>query len=165
MKIEKLVETVSEISDPRRRYGNLRYKIADILVIGLCTTLCKGEDFTDIEDFGNEHKEWLKTFLELPNGTPDSDTFRRVFERIYPAELSNALYNWLDMEQKKHDVIAIDGKTICGSANANHKAYYVVSAFVAKNQMTLGEITVNEKGNETTAIPQFLHCFGRVDIV
>ena len=156
MKIEKLIETVSEISDPRRSYGNLRHKLADILIIGLCTILCKGEDFTDMEDFGNEREEWLKTILELPNGIPDSDTFRRVFERINPAELSSALYDWLGMERKKRGVIAIDGKTICGSSNAKHKAYHVVSAFAAENQITLGEITVDEKSNEITAIPQLL---------
>jgi predicted transposase YbfD/YdcC len=109
-----------------------------------------------MEDFGNEREDWLKTFLELPNGIPDSDTFRRVFERIQPVELSNALYDWLGVERKKRGVIAIDGKTICGSGNAEHKAYHVVSAFVAENQITLGEITVEEKSNEITAIPQLL---------
>jgi predicted transposase YbfD/YdcC len=111
-----------------------------------------------MEDFGNERKEWLKTFLELPNGVPDSDTFRRVFERIDHAELSTALYSWLgeEREKRKHGVVAIDGKTICGSGNENHKAYHVVSAFVAENQITLGEIVVDEKSNEITAIPQLL---------
>ena len=156
MKIEKLIETIKGIKDPRRSYGNIRHKLTDILVIGLCTILCKGEDFTDMEDFGNERENWLKTFLELPNGIPDSDTFRRVFERINPVELSNALYDWLGMKREKGGVIAVDGKTICGSANTNHKAYHVVSAFAAENQITLGEITVDEKSNEITAIPQLL---------
>jgi len=156
MRIEKLIETTRGIKDPRRRYGNIRHKLADILVIGLCTIMCKGEDFTDMEDFGNEREEWLKTFLELPNGIPDSDTFRRVFERINPGELSNALYDWLGAEREKRGVIAIDGKTICGSKNAVHKAYHVVSAFVTENQITLGEITVDEKSNEITAIPKLL---------
>jgi hypothetical protein len=147
MKIQTLLESINEISDPRRNYGNIRHKLVDILVIGLCTIMCKGEDFTDMEDFGNEREAWLKTFLELPNGIPDSDTFRRVFEKIKPAELSDALYGWLGVERTKRGVIAIDGKTICGSGNAGHKAYHVVSAFVAENQMTLGEIT---------AIPQLL---------
>lgn len=156
MRIEKLIERTKEITDPRRRYGNLRHKLTDILVIGLCTIMCKGEDFTDMEDFGKEREKWLKTFLDLPNGIPDSDTFRRVFERINPAELSSALYDWLGIEREKRGVIAIDGKTICGSGNAEHKAYHVVSAFVEENQITLGEITVDEKSNEITAIPQLL---------
>jgi predicted transposase YbfD/YdcC len=156
MKIQKLVEIASAITDPRRQYGNKRHKLVDIIVIGLCTILCKGEDFTDMEDFGNEREEWLRAFLELPNGIPDSDTFRRVYERINPAELSTVLYDWLGTEREKRSVIAVDGKTICGSKDAKHKAYHVVSAFVAENQMTLGELVVEEKSNEITAVPELL---------
>jgi hypothetical protein len=78
MRIEKLIESMKEITDPRRSYGNLRHKLTDILVIGLCTIMCKREDFTDMEDFGKEREKWLKTFLDMPNGISDSDTFRRV---------------------------------------------------------------------------------------
>lgn len=151
-----MIERIENIIDPRRRYGNLRHKLVDMLVIGLCTVLCKGEDYTDMEEFGKEREEWLRGFLELPNGIPDSDTFRRVFERINPQELSGALYGWLGMERAKRGTIAVDGKTICGSGNESHKAYHVVSAFVAENQLTLGEITVPEKSNEITAVPQLL---------
>ena len=156
MRLDKLKEVVSGISDPRRKYGNRRHKLVDILVIGLCTVVCKGEDFTDMEDFGREREEWLRGFLELPNGIPDSDTFRRVFERVNPSELSEALYSWLGAEHDKRAVIAIDGKTICGSGNANHKAYHVVSAFVAESQITLGELAVSEKNNEISAVPELL---------
>ena len=70
--------------------------------------------------------------------------------------MSNALYTWVGAEREKRGVIAIDGKTICGSANTNHKAYHVVSAFAAENHLTLGELAVDEKSNEITAIPQLL---------
>lgn len=136
---------------------NLRHKLEDILIIGLCTIICKGEDFTDMEDFGKERLEWLSTFLELPNGIPDSDTFRRVFEKVKPEELSKALYSWLDVERAKRAVVAIDGKTIGGSRSDEHKAYHVVSAWVVENQITLGEIAVDEKSNEITAVPELLN--------
>jgi predicted phosphoadenosine phosphosulfate sulfurtransferase len=80
--------------------------------------MCKGEDFTDMEDFGNEREEWLKTLPELPNGIPDSDTFRRVFERINPEELADALYDWLGAERKKCGVIAIGGSTKSGTCSS-----------------------------------------------
>jgi len=134
----------------------LRHKLEDILIIGLCTIICIGKDFTDMEDFGKERQEWLNAFLELSNGIPDSDTFRRVFEKIKPAELSNALNNWLNIEREKRSVVVVDGKTIRGSKNAAHKAYHVVSAWVAENQITLGEIAVNEKSNEIAAVPELL---------
>lgn len=74
------------MTDPRRQWGNKRHLLVDILVIGLCSTLSCGQDFVDMQDFGIDRIEWLKGFLELPNGIPDSDTFRRVFERINPEE-------------------------------------------------------------------------------
>ena len=156
MKIEKLIERLSELKDPRRQYGNIRHKLEDIIAIGLCTIICGGEDFVDMEDFGKEREEFLRKFLELPNGIPDSDTFRRVFENLNPEELSEFPVNWLDVELPDRCVIAVDGKTICGSGNKKHKAYHVVSAFVAENQITLGEITVEEKSNEITAVPELL---------
>ena len=87
MDIKKLQEGVKEEKDPRRSCGNLRHKLEDILIIGLCSVICQGEDYEDMELFGKERKEWLEKFLELPHGIPDSDTFRRVFERVDPQEL------------------------------------------------------------------------------
>ena len=156
-KIEKLKEEIKNIEEPRRtRYGNIRHKLEDIIIIGLCTVICGGEDYADMEGFGIEREEFLRNFLELPNGIPDSDTFRRVFERLKPEELSKCLYDWLELARESGTVVAIDGKTICGSGNNQHRAYHVVSAFVAENQITLGEITVEEKTNEITAVPQLL---------
>jgi len=76
--------------------GSFTIQIGDILVIGFLTIVCGGEDFTDMEDFGLERKSWLREFLELPNGIPDSDTFRRAFERVDPKCLSDSLRDWLD---------------------------------------------------------------------
>ena len=157
MKIQTLKETIKNIEDPRRTsYGNIRHKLEDIIIIGLCTVICGGEDFVDMEDFGKERESFLRKFLELPNGIPDSDTFRRVFENLNPEALSECLVNWLDAELPERCVIAVDGKTICGSGNKEHKAYHVVSAFVAESQITLGEVTVEEKSNEITAVPELI---------
>ena len=157
MKIEKLMGRLANINDPRRtNCGNILHKLEDIVIIGLCCIICGGEDFADMEEFGKEREEFLRKFLELPNGIPDSDTFRRLFERLDPQELSECLVNWLEDELPARCTVAIDGKTIRGSANKNHKAYHVVSAFVAENQITLGEICVDEKTNEITAVPELL---------
>ncbi len=157
MDIKKLQESVKEVKDPRRSWGNLRHKLEDILIIGLCSIICQGEDFEDMELFGRERKEWLEKFLELPNGIPDSDTFRRVFERVDPQELSKWLNNWLETERKPGGrLVSVDGKTICGSGNSEHKAYHVVSAWVGEHGITLGEIQVGEKTNEITQVPELL---------
>ena len=157
MKIEELCAKLRSVEDPRRtNKGNIRHKLEDIIVIGLCSMICNGNDFSDMEDFGEARQAWLKQFLELPHGIPDSDTFRRVFERLNPASLADCLYDWLGQHRPNGSVIAIDGKTICGSKHKDHKAYHVVSAFVAENQLTLGEVTTDEKSNEITAVPELL---------
>lgn len=157
MEIKKLKEEIKNISEPRRTtYGNIRHKLEDIIIIGLCTVICGGEDFADMEEFGKSRKEYLAEFLELPNGIPDSDTFRRVFEKLNPSELSSCLVNWVSAEREWRSIVAIDGKTICGSGNPKHKAYHVISAFVAETQVTLGELAVEEKTNEITAVPELL---------
>lgn len=95
MEIKRLAEELKKVTDSRRAWGNKRHKLEDILVMGLCTIVCGGEDFTDMENFGQERESWLRSFLELPNGIPDADTFRRVFERVDPRELSEVLWDWL----------------------------------------------------------------------
>lgn len=156
MDIEKLKEEAGKIIDPRREYGNLRHKLIDIVIIGLLSTISLGEDFVDMEMFGRNREEWLRTFLILPNGIPDSDTFRRVFEMLNPQELSKCLNDCLAIGRSKRTTVNIDGKTIRGSGNSEHKAYHVVSAWVAENQITLGEIKTDEKSNEITAVPELI---------
>jgi len=156
MNIHRLKEEIAKIEDPRRQYGYLQHKLAAILLIALCAIICGADDYEDIEEFGKARKEWLEKFLELPNGIPDKDTFRRVFERLNPSEVAECLYGWLDNRDCKGKTVNIDGKTICGSKNIAHEAYHIVSAWVSENQITLGEITVDEKSNEITAIPKLL---------
>ncbi len=153
MKMQGIIEKLEGLSDSRRQWGNLRHKLVDIVFIGLVSVICGGQDFEHMEDTGYGKYEWFKERLELPNGIPDSDTFRRVFERIDPEELSKVLQELVEVEGK---VIAVDGKTICGSGNAEHKAYHVVSAWVAENQISLGQLETSEKSNEITAIPELL---------
>ena len=158
MEIKEVLERLKKLEDPRRTdRGNIRHRLEDIIIIGLCTLICNGEDFLDMEEFGKGREEWLRKFLTLPNGIPDSDTFRRVFERMNPEALSECLYDWLGSHREEGSVIAVDGKTIRGSGNESHKAYHVVSAFVAENQLILGELVTEEKSNEITAVPELLN--------
>lgn len=165
MNIIKLTEELNNVTDPRRQWGNKRHKLVDILVIGFCTIVCGGEDFTDMETLGIEKEEWIRTFLVLPNGIPDSDTFRRVFEKVNPQELSEVLRDWLGIYREKRGVVSIDGKTIRGSKASDHKAYHVVSAFVRENRITLGEIKTEEKSNEITAVPELLEILDLRDAI
>ena len=122
--------------------GTIRHKLENIIIIGLCTLVCNGEDFSDMEEFGKQREEWLKEFLELTHGIPDSDTFRRVFEKLAPEALSECLYDRLGCRWDEERVITIDGKTIRGSKSESHRAHHVVSAFVAENQLVLGSVHI-----------------------
>ena len=111
--MEHLIERLSELTDMRRQWGNLRHKLVDIVFIGLVSVICGGTDFEHMEDTGYGKLDWFRERLELPNGIPDSDTFRRVFERLNPEELAIILQETVNTEGK---TVAIDGKTICGSS-------------------------------------------------
>ncbi len=111
MKIAELKGKLAQVEDPcRTDRGNIRHKLEDIIIIGLCTLICGGNDFTDMEEFGIQRQELLHQVLVLPNGIPDSDTFRRVFEHLNPEALSECLYDWLPCNRKEGSVIAIEGK-------------------------------------------------------
>jgi predicted transposase YbfD/YdcC len=156
MKISKLALSVSEVKDPRRDYGNLMHNIRTLLVIGLLSTLCGGKDYRDMEVFAKTKYEWLSGFLNLDNGAPDSDTFRRVFERVNSDELLKSLNNWLIDSNESISHVALDGKTICGSGNDDHRAYQLVSAWASDQGLCLGQLVVDEKSNEIKAIPKIL---------
>ncbi len=98
-------------------------KPEDFLIIGLYTIICGGEDFADMDEFGRNCKDFLQKFPELWNGISDSDTFRRVFEKINPSELSACLLNWISVEHDRRRVVAADQKTICESKNTKHKLF------------------------------------------
>lgn len=89
--VEGLKEVLREVRDPRRDYGNKRHKLVSVLAIALCSEICGGEGFDAMEEFGETRREWLATFLDLPYGTPCSDTFQRVLERLDSKELIRCL--------------------------------------------------------------------------
>lgn len=155
-----LVEHFSNMKDPRilKKCDHL---LIDILVITVCASLCRfDESWKSIEDFANLRKDWLEKFIELPNGIPSYDTIRRVFLLLDPIEFQDCFQGWANSFKNKitGETIAIDGKALRGSRDNSlgKKAIYMVSAWANENQMVLGQIKVNEKSNEITAIPKLL---------
>jgi predicted transposase YbfD/YdcC len=132
--------------------------LIDILVIGICTLLCGGESFNDMEDFGHAKQEWLKTFLELPNGIPSHDTFNRVFSALNPTQFLDCFLRWTQSLRKavKQEIVAMDGKALRRALNKGQGLPYVVSAWAVENGLVLGQLKVAEKSNEITAVPELL---------
>ncbi len=159
-KVATLFEHLSRIEDPRVERTKW-HKLIDILVIAVCATICGAESFPDIEEFGKDREAWLRTFLELPNGIPSHDTFRRVFMLIKVEEFQRAFMRWVESvsELTQKEVVGIDGKQLRGSRKKKQKqneGLRLVSAWAVKNRLVLGQHQTNEKSNEITAIPELL---------
>jgi predicted transposase YbfD/YdcC len=156
---KSLLQHFSSVSDPRIDRTK-RHKLIDILVISICATICGAETWEDFELFGYAKKDWFNSFLELPGGVPSHDTFRRVFARLDPTQFQQAFLDWVRSVTRltKGEVVAIDGKQLRRStdAAAGKNAINMVSAWAEENRMVLGQVRVDEKSNEITAIPELL---------
>jgi predicted transposase YbfD/YdcC len=148
-----------DMPDPRVE-GRCEHKLLDIIVIAICGVLSGSEGWEDIEEFGHSKQDWLKQFLELPNGIPSHDTFRRVFSLQDATVFQEHFMRWVEgvFSVTRGQVVAIDGKTARGSQDtANGKsALHLVSAWASENGVLLGQRKVAEKSNEITAIPALL---------
>lgn len=152
-----IVECFDDLPDPRIERTR-RHNLLDILVIGLCSMLTGGEGFTDMEVFGRAKLEWLKTFLELPNGIPSHDTFSRVFSALDPQHFLDCFVRWVQglCTALAGDVVAIDGKALRRALNEGASIPYIVSAWASDHGVVLGQVKVDDKSNEITAIPELL---------
>jgi len=154
----KLLDYFKDVTDPRVERTKL-HKLEDILAIAICATICGAEGWTEIAFFGECKQEWLKTFLELENGIPCDDTFRRVISALQPDEFETYFQKWTKAISNNHsEIISIDGKTLRRSHDtANGKsAIHLVSAWACENKMVFGQVATDEKSNEITAIPKLL---------
>jgi len=149
----------SVLPDPRVDRGK-KHRLIDILFIAVCTIICGGETFTDMELFGEAKHQWLRTLVELPHGIPSHDTFGRVFSRLDPQAFGECFLRWSAAlhEATKGEVIALDGKTLRHSFDAatGQAALHLVSAWASENGLTLGQLKVDGKSNEITALPALL---------
>jgi predicted transposase YbfD/YdcC len=154
-----LAHHFAELTDPRIDRSRL-HELLDIVTIAICAVVAGADSWDDIEDFGNAKHDWLKTFLDLPNGIPCHDTFRRLFERLDPDEFQKGFLGWIEAlhEATERQVIAIDGKTLRRSFDRakGKSALHMVHAWATANHLLLGQVAVDEKSNEITAIPKLL---------
>ncbi len=154
-----LLEHFANLPDPRIARHRW-HKLSDILVIAVCAVLCGAESFPAIEDFGHEREDWLKQFLELPEGIPSHDTFNRVFRLLDPVQFQACFLSWMQAvaAATAGEVVAIDGKALRRSFDKGtaKRAIHMVSAWATANGVVLGQRKVDAKSNEITAIPELL---------
>ena len=154
----RMQDHFDELTDPRRR--EVTYPLINVVVITICAVICGADDFVAIAKFGRTKREWLARFLDLTSGIPSHDRFNAILAAIKPAEFEKCLLSWITALHAVTDgqVIAIDGKTLRRSFDAasSKAAIHMVSAWATANHITLGQVVVDAKSNEITAIPKLL---------
>ncbi|OAV71430.1 Transposase [Bacteroidales bacterium Barb6] len=153
--MQTAISYFTELTDPRvdRSKDHL---MEDIVFTTIAAVICGAETWNDTEHYGRSKESRLRQYLQLPSGIPSHDTLNRFFSALDPDEFEQAFPSWIKdiSELTDGDVVSIDGKTVCGSRDGDSKrAVHTVSAWSKASQLSLGQVRVNEKSNEITAIP------------
>jgi predicted transposase YbfD/YdcC len=147
------------LEDPRIERCR-RHNLRDIVFIAVCAFISGANDFVGMEKFGRTCRTWLAKFVELPNGIPSHDTFGRVFAAVDAEQFVECFLSWAESihQVTAGELINIDGKTVRASVDKakGQNPLHVVSAWATANRLTLGQVMVDEKSNEITAIPKLL---------
>lgn len=148
-----------KLEDPRIERTK-HHPLISIVAIALLAVICGADSWVAIETYAVSKRDWLEQFLPLPNGIPAHDTFARVFARLDPEQFQQCFEQWIESLTTAlgGQVIAIDGKTVRGSfdRSGGQSAIHMVSAWACGHGLVLGQVKVNEKSNEITAIPELL---------
>lgn len=147
------------LQDPRR-VNSCQHLLLDVIAIAICAVIANADDWQGVETFGHDRQDWLKTFLELPNGIPSHDTFERVFDALNPRTFQDCLLSWLHALSGLEGVkqVAIDGKVLRSSGKRSGllPALQLVNAWATEQAMHLGQVAVAADSNEITAVPKLL---------
>lgn len=157
---ESIVESFSAVGDPRVRRKRIQHRLDEIFVITLCAVLCGANTLKEVAAYAKSRSSWLKGFLELRYGVPCYTTFWLVYSMLDPQEFQNSFTHWISKvaDLTAESVFAIDGKALRGTAVSGQPQSFVhtVSLWACDNQLTLGQVKVDRKSNEITAIPKLL---------
>jgi predicted transposase YbfD/YdcC len=159
--LEALIATFETIEDPRCEW-KVEHRLIDILVIAVCAVPGEAEGFEDIALYGRCKREWLGRFLELPNGIPSHDTFRRVFMLIDPDAFERSFLGWVRAVFRPDEdgprQVAIDGKTVRRSFDRKkgRSPLHLVSAYATEDGIVLAQRAAESKGGELAVLPDLL---------
>lgn len=155
----QLAQHFASLPDPRIDRTK-HHPLLSSITIALCAVICGAESWDEIASFGVIRRDWFASFLDLPHGIPAHDTFNRVFAALDPVQFRVCFLQWTQAIAGvlPAQVIAVDGKTLRHSHDRRQgkQAIHLVSAWATTNRLVLGQIKVDDKSNEITAIPELL---------
>ena len=154
-----LFERFEVLEDPRDIRGK-KYKLIDIIIMTIYGLLCGLKDFVNIADFMKLKEDYFTKLLNLENGTPSHDCLSDVFAAIDSKKFMEVFIEWTKdiIKNKTGKNISIDGKAIKSATDKinNGNIPYIVSAFIGEIGLSIGQVKVDDKSNEITAIPDLL---------
>jgi predicted transposase YbfD/YdcC len=163
--LDEIVVHFQELEDPRSTI-NQRHPLASVLVIALLAVLAGAGGPTAIARWAALKQGLLAPVLDLPNGVPRKDVFRRVLMVLKPAAFQACFARWLQSLRTEavaetgveQPVLSVDGKTVRRSHDRNKGlgALHSVSVWAGEYGLSLGQVAGDEKSNEITAIPELL---------
>jgi len=163
--LEEVVVHFAELEDPRSTV-NLQHPLVSVVVIALLAVLAGASGPTAIAKWAALKEEFLLNTLDLPNGIPRKDVFRRVLMTLRPGAFQACFANWLNSLRAtvaattgvERPVLAVDGKTARRSHDRKNGlgALHSVSVWASEFGLSLGQVACAEKSNEITAIPELL---------
>ena len=146
------------LEDPRDIRGK-KHELINILIMSIYGILCGYTDFENMADFLEVHEEYFTQLLDLKNGTPSHDTLSRVFSLIDSKKFLDIFISWIKEIVNDNGLhISIDGKAIKSARDAINggNTAYIVSGFLSDIGISIGQVKVDDKSNEITAIPELL---------
>src|SRR5271165_6481123 len=162
IEIDEVVRHFEELEDPRSEV-NLRHPLLSVIVIALLAVLAGAGGPTAIARWAVLKQEFLLQVLDLPNGIPSKDVFRRLLMALKPAAFQACFANWLQSLRTEatgveQPILAVDGKTVRRSHDRKNGlgALHSVSVWASELGLSLGQVACAEKSNEITAIPELL---------
>lgn len=163
--VTSIIEHFKDLPDPRVNQHLVLHKVIDIIVIAMCATLAQQDTWEEIADYAEMKADFLRQFLELPNGIPSHDTMSRVFSLVDPVAWQACFAAWMRAMGKLsgEKLVAIDGKTLRGSKatgtgkrEKEQAALELVTAWASENELVLAQLAVKEGSNEITVLPELL---------
>jgi predicted transposase YbfD/YdcC len=150
-------EHFADLPDPRVERTRV-HELLDVVTIATCAVICGADSWVEVELFGTSKQDWFASFLRLPGGIPSHDTFGRVFARLDPDAFVRGFMSLVRsaLPDLEHEIVAMDGKALCGAHAAGDPPRLLVSAYATSARLVLGQLSVDATSNEITALPALL---------